>query len=204
MTDLAQPSWCGNICPGRGQCPRFGIFMGDRWALLCRTREDYRKLWLEGRGPGQPIANGEHRTIVAADAERPPDQSQSQARSRTNGEVAASRHKRAKQLAHLRERCQNSIYSAIDLGKASVSEEEAEANLEVCLVKCSRFDGVCCADVRGFCAERHGLWIQRIVSGNCSHFAVSPQGQEVASTGALRRTPSGETASNPTAGDPIH
>lgn len=40
-------------CDGPGYCTRHGIFKTGHWHLLCRTRDEYRNSWDEGRGPGQ-------------------------------------------------------------------------------------------------------------------------------------------------------
>lgn len=43
----------GCTCHGPGYCDRHGMRKTEGWYLLCKTREDYFKLWEDGRGPGQ-------------------------------------------------------------------------------------------------------------------------------------------------------
>lgn len=41
-------------CPLAGYCERHEIYKTATWQRLCSTRDDYRRAWDSGRGPGQP------------------------------------------------------------------------------------------------------------------------------------------------------
>jgi len=43
--------------PNGGDCPRHGVRKTATWVRLCRTREDYWRLWEAGRGPGRQSPN---------------------------------------------------------------------------------------------------------------------------------------------------
>jgi hypothetical protein len=40
-------------CPLAGWCERHSVAKGNHWHSLCQRREDYRKAWDAGSGPGQ-------------------------------------------------------------------------------------------------------------------------------------------------------
>lgn len=42
-------------CPIPGWCDRHSADKPKVWHQLCQTRENYRKAWDDGRGPGQPL-----------------------------------------------------------------------------------------------------------------------------------------------------
>lgn len=41
-------------CPLAGWCNRHNVDKPKVWHQLCQTRDNYRKAWDNGRGPGQP------------------------------------------------------------------------------------------------------------------------------------------------------
>lgn len=59
-------------CEAPGFCARHNVDKGPTWFALCRIREDYRRAWDEGRGPGQPACpSPTPRTTTGQIAARP-------------------------------------------------------------------------------------------------------------------------------------
>ena len=149
MSMPEHPDYCHYECQGKGWCPIYQLDMRARWVRLCATNLKYRTAWREGRGPGQ-IRKPDERSAVG--------QAQQTAR-------AARHDERARQAL------EQSIDSAFDLGKATVSREEAERRMKTCLA-CPYCNRLLCLQLSAPCAVRYELWIMRIVAGECKGFGL--------------------------------